>query len=139
MRFSDGFIFTNNCDLIEEKGNINIIKSIMNGIKISKRSFSYNSCLFLLNKSDKKIDLDINESKEKLENIFFENKLNENNIINLNVNKFSCQLYDKYLKFLDKYIWKIPIIRKTFITKNINFNKKQQKNNNICYINNIKC
>ena len=103
MRFSDGFIFTNNCDLIEEKGNINIIKSIMNGIKISKRSFSYNSCLFLLNKSDKKIDLDINESKEKLENIFFENKLNENNIINLNVNKFSCQLYDKYLKFLDKY------------------------------------
>ena len=102
MRFSDGFIFVNNCDLIEEKSNLDIIKSIINELKIYKPSFSYNSCLFLLNKSDKNIDLDINESKETFENIIFENKSGDN-INKLNVNKFSCKLYSYYIKFMNKY------------------------------------
>ena len=32
--------------IIEEKGNLDIIESIMNEIKIYKPSFNYNSCLF---------------------------------------------------------------------------------------------
>ena len=48
MRFSDGFIFVNDRDLIEEKGNLDIIENIMNEIKIYKPSFNYNSCIFCL-------------------------------------------------------------------------------------------
>ena len=103
MRFSDGFIFVNDCDLIEEKGNLDIIENIMNEIKIYKPSFNYNSCLFLLNKSEKDLDLDINKSRKIFENLFFNNKLNDN-INKLNLNKFSCQLYNLYITFFDKYI-----------------------------------
>ena len=85
MRFTDGFIFVNNCDLIEDKDNLNIINNIMYELKSYKPNFSYNSCLFLLNKSDKALDLDINESKKKFENILLENQLKDNsNIINVN-------------------------------------------------------
>ena len=102
MRFTDGFIFVNNCDLIEDKDNLNIINNIMYELKSYKPNFSYNSCLFLLNKSDKALDLDINESKKKFENILLENKLRDNTNI-INVNKFSCHLYNNYLRFMNNY------------------------------------
>ena len=91
MKFSDGFIFVNNCDLIEEKGNIDILKKIMNEIismnENMLKKFSYKSCLFLLNKSDKSSsNLNIEKSKKLFEKIFFNN--NKHNNDDLNVNKF---------------------------------------------------
>lgn len=46
MMFSDGFIFVNDCDLIKETGNLNILVNIINQIKVRNFSFSYRSCFF---------------------------------------------------------------------------------------------
>ena len=100
MRFSDGFIFVNECDLIQERGNLKILANIMNQIKTRKFSFSYNSCFFLLHKLDKSLDLNINKSKEIFENLFFKNA----NDTSLNVNKFSSKLYHIYIEFYYKYL-----------------------------------
>jgi len=97
MRFSDGFIFVNECDLIQESGNLNILKSILSQIKTRKFSFSYNSCLFLLHKLDKSLDLNIEKSKEIFKTIFVQDE-------NFNVNKFSSKLFHIYLEFFNKYI-----------------------------------
>jgi hypothetical protein len=76
--FSDGFIFVNDCDLIEETGNLNILMNIINQIKVRKFSFSYHSCFFLLHKCDKSLDLDIENSKKTYKKIFIEEINDEN-------------------------------------------------------------
>ena len=100
MRFSDGFIFVNECDLIQERGNLKILTNIMNQIKTRKFSFSFSSCFFLLHKLDKSLDININKSKEIFENLFFKDA----NDANFNVNKFSSKLYHIYIEFFNKYI-----------------------------------
>ena len=101
MRFSDGFIFINECDLIQERGNLKILTSIINQIKTRKFSFSFRSCLFILHKLDKSLELNIGKSKEIFENILLNDK---NNKEELNVNKFSSKLYHIYIDFFNKYI-----------------------------------
>ena len=91
MQFSDWFIFVNNCDLIEERGNTDILKTIVNEIismnENRLKKFSYKSCLFILNKSDKSSsNLNIEKSNKLFEKIFFNN--NKQNNDDLNVNKF---------------------------------------------------
>ena len=97
MRFSDGFIFVNECDLIQESGNLNILKNILTQIQTRKFSFSFNSCLFLLHKLDKSLDLNIEKSKEIFKTIFVQDE-------NFNINKFSSKLFHIYLEFSNKYI-----------------------------------
>ena len=101
MRFSDGFIFVNECDLIEECGNLKILTNIINEIKVRKFSFSYTSCFFLLHKLDKSLNLNIEKAKETYEKLFFKDK---NKRENFNVNKFSSKLYRIYREFVNKYI-----------------------------------
>jgi len=106
MRFSDGFIFINESDLIMESGNIKILKSIINEIRTRKFSFSYTSCLFLLHKLDKSLDLSLEESKTKFVKLFEKDENDTqkaNDIKNLNVEKFSSKLYHLYLEFARKY------------------------------------
>lgn len=106
MRFSDGFIFINESDLIMESGNIQILISILNEIKSRKFSFSYTSCLFLLHKLDKSLDLNLEESKKKFVNLFEKDEKDNkklNDIKNLNVEKFSSKLYHSYIEFAFKY------------------------------------
>ena len=101
MRFTDGFIFVNECDLIKENDNLKILRNIINQIKIRKNSysFSFNSCLFLLHKSDTSLDINVNKSKEIFENIF---SVGMNEIEEFNVNKFSSKLYNLYIEFFNK-------------------------------------
>ena len=100
MRFSDGFIFMNECDLIQEYGNMNILTNIINQIKSRKFTFTYKSCLFLLHKIDKSLHLDIKKSKEVFKNIFIKDK---NDKEELKVDKFSSKLYHIYIDFLSKF------------------------------------
>lgn len=100
MRFSDGFIFMNECDLIQEYGNMNILTSIIKQIKSRKFTFTYKSCLFLLHKIDKSLYLDIKKSKEEFENLFIKDK---NDKEELKVDKFSSKLYHTYIDFLNKF------------------------------------
>ena len=100
MRFSDGFIFMNECDLIQEIGNMRILTNIISQIRTRKFTFSYKSCLFLLHKLDKSLDLDINKSREVFDNIFIRDK---NDKEELKVDKFSSKLYHTYIEFLNKY------------------------------------
>ena len=101
MRFSDGFIFVNECDLIQESGNLKILSSIINQITTRKFSFSFKSSLFLLHKLDKSLDLDIGKSKEIFENLLIADR---NNKEEFNVDKFSSKLYHIYIDFFNKYI-----------------------------------
>ena len=100
MRFSDGFIFMNECDLIQEFGNMKILTSIIEQIKVRKFTFTYKSCLFLLHKLDKSLDLDINKSKEIFENLFIKDT---NEKEELKVDKFSSKLYHIYIDFYNKF------------------------------------
>ena len=128
MRFSDGFIFINECDLIMESGNIQILISILNEIKSRKFSFSYTSCLFLLHKLDKSLDLNLEESKKKFVNLFEKDETDNkklNDIKNLNVEKFSSKLYHFYIEFASKYIKDFQSFLK-FIAENLI--KPQDKN-----------
>ena len=67
MRFSDGFIFVNECDLIQEMGNLKILNDIVTQIKERKFSFSFDSCFFLLHKLDKSLEIKVSISKELFE------------------------------------------------------------------------
>ena len=140
MKFSDGFIFVNNCDLIEEKGNIDILKKIMNEIismnENMLKKFSYKSCLFLLNKSDKSSsNLNIEKSKKLFEKIFFNN--NKHNNDDLNVNKFSSNLYYHYLEFYSKYIKKFDLVLKYIIDNFIQPQEKSKLKNYIEFLKSI--
>ena len=107
MRFSDGFIFINESDLINESGNIQILTSMVKEIQSRKFSFSYTSCLFLLHKLDKSLDLNLEESKEIFVNLFEKGEKDKkklNDIKNLNVEKFSSKLYQLYIEFSSKYV-----------------------------------
>ena len=115
MRFSDGFIFVNECDLIEEYGNLKILTNMINEIKVRKFSFSYTSCFFLLHKLDKSLNLNIEKAKETYEKLFFQDK---NNSENFNVNKFSSKLYHIYRDFVNKYIKDFESFLK-YITENL--------------------
>ena len=137
MKFSDGFIFVNNCDLIEEKGNLNISEKIMNEIKFRKSSFSYKSCLFLMNKSDKlSSNFNIDESKKIFQKIYFKNNVNDNN--DLNVDKFSSKLYSYYLVFYNKYIKEFKLYLKYIIDNLIKTEDKEKIQNYIDFLNLIK-
>ena len=103
MKFSDGFVFMNECDLILESGNLKILTGIVNEILTRKFNFTYKSCLFLLHKLDKSMKLDIDKAKEKFDNIFRKDKKDKDQI---KVNKFSSKLYHTYLDFFNKFITK---------------------------------
>ena len=122
MRFSDGFIFINECDLIQERGNLKILTSIINQIKTRKFSFSFRSCLFILHKLDKSLELNIGKSKEIFENILLNDK---NNKEELNVNKFSSKLYHIYIDFFNKYITNFEEFIKYIIENLINPEEKK--------------
>ena len=74
MNFSDGFIFINNCDLIQELGNVNLIKSIIDQISSKDYRFPNKPFLFLLNKCDKNLYMDMAKSKKEFEKICNEKK-----------------------------------------------------------------
>ena len=125
MKFSDGFIFVNDCDLIEEKRNLDILEKIMNEIQNWKFSFSYKFCLFLLNKLDKSSkSLNIEKSKKLFEKFFIIN--NEQNKGDLNVNKFSSKLYSHYLQFYNKYIKSFELYI-TYIMDNLVESQEKEK------------
>ena len=126
MRFSDGFIFINECDLIQERGNLKILTSIINQIKTRKFSFSFRSCLFILHKLDKSLELNIGKSKEIFENILLNDK---NNKEELNVNKFSSKLYHIYIDFFNKYITNFEEFIKYIIENLINPEEKKKIKN----------
>ena len=133
MRFSDGFIFVNECDLIQESGNLKILMSIINQIKTRKFSFTYKSCLFLLHKLDKSLDLDIEKSKEFFEDLFLKDKKDEE----LNVDKFSSKLYHIYIEFCNKYITDFDQYLKYIIENLIKPEEKKQIKNYLDFLNKI--
>ena len=138
MKFSDGFIFVNDCDLIEEKGNLDILEKIMNEIQYRqlsrKLSFSYKSSLFLLNKLDKSsLSLDIDKSKKLFKKFFFKN--NEKNKDDLNVDKFSSKLYYHYIQFYNKYIKKFDLYLKYIIDNLVESQEKEELKNYIEFLN----
>ena len=104
MIFSDGFIFVNECDLIEEIGNLKILDNIMNEIRSRKFRFSYRACFFLLHKLDKSLDINVEKAKEIFEKLF-EKEIadNEWDKEGFNVNKFSSKLYHFYREYTEKY------------------------------------
>jgi hypothetical protein len=130
--FSDGFIFVNDCDLIEEAGNLNILINIVNQIKVRKFSFSYHSCLFLLHKYDKSLDLNIEKSKNIFKKIFAE-EINDGNkkkdIDAFNVNKFSSKLYNTYREFENKYIKNFELFLKYIIDNTVKIEEKKKIKN----------
>ena len=133
MRFSDKFIFVNECDLIQERGNLKILMSIINQIKTRKFSFTYKSCLFLLHKLHKSLDLNIEKSKEFFENLFLKDKKDEE----LNVDKFSSKLYHIYIEFCNKYITDFDQYLKYIIENLIKPEEKKQIKNYLDFLNKI--
>ena len=125
MRFSDGFIFVNECDLIEESGNLKILKSMMSQIIARKLSLP-RSCFFLLHKLDKSLHLNVEKANEIYENLFLKAKNDRNGIDGLNINKFSSKLYGIYREFFNKYIKDFDSFIKYIIE---NLIKPEQKKN----------
>ena len=108
INLSDTFIFVNPCNLISTESNIYNIQKIITKIQNRKFQFDFNSCLFILNQCDKVKELNIDESKEEISRIIFEDRETSSDqdyfdLINLskdiNVTKFSPLLYIKYANF----------------------------------------
>ena len=114
MNFSDGFIFVNDCDLIKESGNINILRNIVNEINLRISYFSYNSRFFLIQKCDKKLQLDIKNSKKDFGKILEIKKFEE-----LNVDKFSSKLFKTYTNYFNRYVKNFELCLKYIIENSI--------------------
>ena len=105
IKLSDSFIFINAYNLINNTDNIEMIQKIISKIEMRKINFEYNSCLFILNKCEEKID--INNSKEQIEKILFGGnkkessldyfKIFQKNKHNINVTKFSNLFFSQFL------------------------------------------
>ena len=134
MRFSDGFIFMNECDLIQEFGNMKILTNIIDQIRVRKFTFTYKSCLFLLHKLDKSLDLDINKSKEIFENLFIKNR---NEKEELKVDKFSSKLYHVYIDFFNKFTIDFKSFLKYIVGNLVKPEEKKSINNYRDFLNKI--
>lgn len=134
MRFSDGFIFMNECDLIQEIGNIKILTDIIKQIKSRKFTFTYKSCLFLLHKLDKSLNLDINKSKEILENLFIKDKKEKEE---LKVEKFSSKLYHIYIEFSNKFTLDFTTFLKIIVENLVKPEEKKLIKNDSDFLNKI--
>ena len=111
VQLSDTFIFMNECNLVSNSENIDIIKNIIERIENRRFTFDYNSCLFVLNKADKaeKI-IDKNKKKKEFEKLLFKiDKFNsfidyfkkrENPEISVTI--FCSQYFLKYLSFFNE-------------------------------------
>ena len=134
MRFSDGFIFMNECDLIQEFGNIKILTDIIAQIQSRKFIFTYKSCLFLLHKLDKSLNLDINKSKEIFEHLFRDPKKEKEE---LKVEKFSSKLYHIYIDFFNKFIIDFKSFLKVIFEKLVKAEEKKTIKNYSDFLNKI--
>ena len=113
LKFSDGFIFLNKGDSINEDEKVKILLNIIDKIQKRKFEFSFKSCLFLINRCDE-TDVNIDDCKKKFESIFEINKREQiwNDIIsksdilknsdNINVTKFSNKLYGDFITFKNR-------------------------------------
>ena len=113
LKFSDGFIFVNKGDSINENEKIKILFNIIDKIQKRKFEFSFKSCLFLINRCDE-TDVNIDDCKKKFESNFEINKREQiwNDIIsksdilknsdNINVTKFSNKLYEDFIMFKNR-------------------------------------
>ena len=143
LKCTDGFIFVNKGNIINEQENVNMLYNIIDKIQMRKFEFSFQSCLFI----------DLDESKKEYESILEIQKReqNWNDIISkekilkhsdkINITKFSNIFYSKfkdfqeevnnYSKFMEHY--------ESNIDKNLNNNtylKKLRKDiyNIVCSI-----
>ena len=121
LEFSNGFIFVNKGDSINEEGKAQILIDIIRKIQGRKYDFTFKSCLFVLNRCDE-TEIDIKECEKKYGKMFEiekkEKSWNELMIIskkikdsnNVNVTKFSNKYYSDFKLFknriddFDKYI-----------------------------------
>ena len=121
LEFSNGFIFVNKGDSINEEGKAQILSEIIRKIQGRKYDFTFKSCLFVLNRCDE-TEIDIKECEKKYGKMFEiekkEKSWNELMIIskkikdsnNVNVTKFSNKFYSDFKLFknriddFDKYI-----------------------------------
>ena len=113
MRFSDGFIFVNKGNSINEHEKVKMLFDIITKIQRRKFEFSFKSCLFVLNRCDE-TKIDIEKCKIEYEKIFEINKREEiwNDIItksdilkntdNINITKFSNKLYSYFKNYKNR-------------------------------------
>jgi GTPase SAR1 family protein len=98
---SDSFLFFNN-EVINSDENQKIIINIVEKIRNRKISFSYNNCLFIMNKWDKhrkdNSTYTLDEAKKELEQIFSNNQLSD---IFSDIDIINCSAND-YKAFLSK-------------------------------------
>ena len=98
---SDSFLFFNP-EVINSDENQKIIIDIVGKIRNRKVSFSYNNCLFIMNKWDKhrkdNTSYTVDKAKNDLENIFSNNELNE---VFSDIDIINCSARD-YKAFLNK-------------------------------------
>jgi hypothetical protein len=112
IKLSDSFIFINAYNLINNRNNIEMIQKIVNKIEVRKIDFEYNSCLFILTKSDEMDEnINLNKIKSEIENIlsgeiekgkiqidFFKKYHNKQNQNQIQVSKFSNKYFSEYLE-----------------------------------------
>ena len=110
INLCDSFIFINAYNLINNSDNIEMIQRIVSTIESRKINFEYNSCLFILTKSDEmEENINLNKIKEQIEDIlfgefkkgtinFFTKFYNKQNQIE--VTKFSSKYFKLYLEIV---------------------------------------
>ena len=94
---SDSFLFINP-ELVNSDENQIIINNIIKKIQIRKISFSYNNCLFIMNKWDrhKNDGYSLDDAKNDLKSIFSNNDL-DNIFPDIDIINFSCSDYNAFL------------------------------------------
>ena len=117
---TDTFLFVNECSLISNNNNIKNIQDIVNKIEGRLFDFDYNSCLFVLNKSDLEKEINKEKKEKEIDAILFGNKFNsyfdffkKKEKPKISISIFSSLNFLKYIYFyeeiqdFEKYINKV--------------------------------
>ena len=126
---TDTFIFVNESILINNKNNIEIMQRIINRVEERRIAFDYNSCLFVLNKSDLEKNINKENKEKEIEDILFNEKYDSNSDFfkqkenpKISISLFSSLKFKRYIDIYEE----IKDFEK-FINKVIEQNKNEKR------------